>query len=421
MAVHDKNIADVHAHFYRVSRLAKIKLHNQISKTFCPLPFLGFYGSAKGEIVPCCEAQETVMSNFGESFLETWNNSHYKKLRKAFLNGERPASCWKCWENEDNGQYSNRERARDDLDANFFGHSEFWTSDDGEVTDAPAFLELKPSNICNLKCRMCGPESSFRIGEDQEIIDEFRPGWVWPERPSRASELFNQIMSGGDDVASRIRVLQYSGGEPLVSEEQYRLTHHLAEKYGHQIELRYATNLTQLKFEKYQALEIWRKFKFVNVKISADGVGDVYDYIRVGASFDRLRENIEAVQELNLPNIRLMIGFTTQAYNAFQLPETYDVFHKLISDLSISSHLLFTPNIMSLDVYPPKLRERVIRKLQSSNWDFQSKIHYLKENEYSPLLEDRWNRLLSFTDAMEKKYGITNGFHYLLEKYLDGY
>jgi len=361
------------------------------------------------------------MSQTGESFLQTWNNEKYKELRRALLDGQKPKICWKCWENEDNGQYSNRDRAREDLDTQFFGDQEFWALEDGTVIDPPAFLELKPSNICNLKCRMCGPESSHRIGEDKEIIDEYRPGWDWYEKPFRASKLFEDIVRSGDEVASRIRVLQYSGGEPLVSEEQYQLTNHLAEKYGHQIELRYATNLTQLKFEKHQALEIWKKFKFVNVKISADGVGDVYDYIRVGASFDKVRENIETIQQLGLENVRLMVGFTTQAYNAFQLPEVYDTFHQLIPDLSISSHLLFTPNIMCIDVYPPETKERIVRKLNDSTWDFEPKIKFLEESDYDSVKQDRWRRLLDFTAALEKKQGIEKGFLYLMDKYLDGY
>ena len=33
------------------------------SPTFCMLPFMHIYGSAGGNIVPCCEAQEEALNN----------------------------------------------------------------------------------------------------------------------------------------------------------------------------------------------------------------------------------------------------------------------------------------------------------------------------------------------------------------------
>ena len=56
------------------------------SKTFCMLPFMHIYGTAGGDIVPCCEAQEVPLNNPGETALESWNNENYKEIRnEAYL------------------------------------------------------------------------------------------------------------------------------------------------------------------------------------------------------------------------------------------------------------------------------------------------------------------------------------------------
>jgi hypothetical protein len=86
----------------------KDKLKN--SKTFCMLPYMHIYGSAGGNMVPCCEAQETPLNNPSESALESWNNDNYRELRRALANDERPERCAVCWHNEDSGIVSNRQQ-----------------------------------------------------------------------------------------------------------------------------------------------------------------------------------------------------------------------------------------------------------------------------------------------------------------------
>ena len=58
------------------------------SSTFCMLPSMHIYGSAGGT-QPCCEAQE-ILKQPVNAMEETWNNSNYRELRRALLNGEKP-------------------------------------------------------------------------------------------------------------------------------------------------------------------------------------------------------------------------------------------------------------------------------------------------------------------------------------------
>lgn len=399
-----------------------MKIDRNTSNTICPLPFMSFYGTAGGQIVACCESQEIILSNEGESFKEAWNNQKYKKLRKELIEGKKPDLCKKCWKNEEEGLKSNRQQALEDIESGYYDNTDIITNQEGELKSYPSFIELKSSNICNLKCLMCHPESSHRIIEDKEIIEKYRKDLPWNTEPLRSERLVSHLINDDSEILDSIKILQYSGGEPLISAEQFELTNILSNKNAENIQLRYSTNLNNLTFEKYDALELWSKFKNVNLKISADGIYDVYNYIRRYGEFQTVVENLEFLKKRNLPNMTLGLGFTTQIYNIFQLPETIDFFSKYLDLPSISTHLLYTPSLLCIEIMPPKLCERIIKKLSSSKWDFSDKIHFLERViENDNFSEKRWNRFLSYTKEIEGKNNIFNGYNYLSNKYLDGF
>ena len=57
--------------------------HLKDSETFCLLPFMHTYGSANGNLVLCCEAQEYECGKGGKTFNSRWNSKEYKDVRKA--------------------------------------------------------------------------------------------------------------------------------------------------------------------------------------------------------------------------------------------------------------------------------------------------------------------------------------------------
>ena len=58
------------------------------------------------------------------------------------------------------------------------------------------------------------------------------------------------------------------------------------------MKLRYATNISHIKFKKYDLLKYGAKFKHTNIKVSMDGVGDVYNYIRQDGDWDNVYNNM---------------------------------------------------------------------------------------------------------------------------------
>jgi MoaA/NifB/PqqE/SkfB family radical SAM enzyme len=341
-----------------------MKIDNQKlkeSSTFCIIPFIHIYGSAGGDLVPCCEAQEIPLNNPGESAEESWNNDKYRELRRALSCGERPERCNVCWHNEDSGIVSNRQQWEKD-NWNMFAE-EVSVNEDYSVNNKPLWLELKVSNFCNLKCIMCSTHSSYKRVADLDIISKYTKDG-YETRLLRPTDLFDSL-NEWPELWDTVKVLQFTGGEPIINEEHYKLLAGIPDEIKANIKLRYASNLSYIKFKQYDLVDIWSKFKHVNIKVSMDGIEDVYNYIRQDGDWDNVYANMLALNSVS--NVDLAIGITVQSHNVYQMPEFYDFWKDSPVNVKfITANILQTPKYLSPAVWHGEYRDAIIKKLREA-------------------------------------------------------
>ena len=89
---------------------------------FCVLPWISIEASPIGTVRPCCLADDEIVDNNGNKFeLSTANftdiqdSNHMRKLRQQFLDGQKPQTCRKCWNEERSGRTSKRMHTIDRL------------------------------------------------------------------------------------------------------------------------------------------------------------------------------------------------------------------------------------------------------------------------------------------------------------------
>lgn len=369
------------------------------SKTFCMLPFMHIYGSAGGDMVPCCEAQEVALNNPGESALESWNNENYRELRRALANNERPERCNVCWHNEDSGIVSNRLQWEND---NWEEFSDLISvNDDFSVNNKPIWVELKVSNFCNLKCIMCSTHSSYKRTQDLDIIKKYTKDG-YETRLLRPTDLFASL-NEWPELWDSVHTLQFTGGEPIINKEHYDLLEGIPQHLKSKIRLRYASNLSYIKFKKYDLVKIWREFKHVNIKVSMDGIGDVYNYIRQDGDWDTVYENMCVLNDID--GIDVAAGITVQAHNIYQMPEFYDFWKASPVDLKfITANILQTPNYLSPAVWQGEYRERIIstlREAESRHPEMDRFATYMENNTKPYML---YARMRKYTRDIENRY-----------------
>ena len=369
------------------------------SKTFCMLPFMHIYGTAGGDIVPCCEAQEVPLNNPGETALESWNNENYKELRRALANDERPERCEVCWHNEDSGIVSNRQQWEEDNWNEFADEIE--VNDDYSVTNSPKWIELKVSNFCNLKCIMCSTHSSYKRVKDLDIITKYQEKGH-ETRLLRPTTLFDSL-NEWPELWEHVHTLQFTGGEPIINQEHYDLLDSIPQHLKHKIKLRYASNLSHIKFKKYDLVKIWNEFKTVNIKISMDGVGDVYNFIRQDGDWDNVYANMMVLD--SEPTIDVAAGITIQSHNIYHMPEFYDFWkHSDIKLRFITANILQTPRYLAPSVWPEEYREAIINKLKGAlneHPEMQKFITYMENNQ--PNIRD-YAKMRKYNRDIEQRY-----------------
>ena len=377
------------------------------------LPFMHIYGSAGGDMVPCCEAQELPLNNPGETALESWNNNNYRELRRALAEGERPERCAVCWHNEDSGIVSNRQQWEKDNWETF--SDVISVNDDYSVNNAPKWIELKVSNFCNLKCIMCSTHSSYKRVADLDIISKYTKDG-YETRLLRPTDLFASL-NEWPELWEQVHTLQFTGGEPIINQEHYDLLAGIPTEVKKNIKLRYASNLSYIKFKKHDLVKIWSEFKHVNIKISMDGIDDVYNYIRQDGDWDTVYANMLALNDV--PNVDLAAGITVQAHNVFQMPEFYDFWKQSPVDLKfITANILQTPKYLSPALWHGEYRDAIIKKLRDAedrHPEMDRFATYMENNQREYKMY-QWMR--KYTRDIENRYEPPINLKTMVRRYL---
>ena len=294
---------------------------------FCVLPWVSLEASPIGTVRPCCLAIDEVVDANGEKFKlhtagfeQIQNSDHMRKLREDFLDGRKPQTCRRCWNEERSGRTSKRMHTLDRL-KHIIGDQE-WTADAKPLM----FLDLKLGNICNLKCRICGSWSSsqFATEEINFIIDKEEKknsfhyqmllDGAWPRN---SQQFWDQL----DESMSEIRYIEFTGGEPFMIKEHFELLARLVQRgYAQQIEIHYNTNGTQ--FPEY-AEDIWRAFKHVEIAFSIDDIGARFEYQRTNALWSEVTANVQKFREMRSRNTNLTLQAccTINVFNVYYLQD----------------------------------------------------------------------------------------------------
>jgi organic radical activating enzyme len=287
---------------------------------FCVLPWISLEASPIGTVRPCCLADDEIVDNDGNkfelktaNFADIQNSNHMQTLRQQFLNGEQPATCRRCWNEEDVGRTSKRMHTLDRL--KHMGISAEWTQEAKPLM----FLDLKLGNICNLKCRICGSwsSSSFAVEEIASSVNvhhknsfpyQMLKAGRWP----RENEQFwNQI----DQCLSDIRYIEFTGGEPFMIEEHFEMLQGIVDRgIAHQVEIHYNTNGTQWPAD---AEHIWKHFKTVEIAFSIDDLCERFEYQRTGAVWTDVQRNLDLFRNLKKrhKSIQLQCCSTVNIFN----------------------------------------------------------------------------------------------------------
>jgi MoaA/NifB/PqqE/SkfB family radical SAM enzyme len=241
----------------------------------CAAPWRGLHINPRGDVKTCCAGDPNMLGNLNDrSIQEILFSPLMQEIRQTLRRGEPHAYCYNCVQAE---RYGRSER-----DWHNSVSPEFDSSTAGDLEHRPTLIDVRWNITCNLSCNYCGDKCSSRWAALKHI--PFRSG---------ARPYYEQVCDYLDSHREHIREVALVGGEPLLLPENERLLDVIPPDCVVTLITNLSVDLTRNRiFEKLQ------QRNRVGWSLSFDNVGERFEYVRHGASWDLLLHNLDLVQAL---------------------------------------------------------------------------------------------------------------------------
>jgi pyruvate-formate lyase-activating enzyme len=276
------------------------------NKSLCALPFINLindYGSA----VMCMKCPDPVTQI--DSITDWSTDPAFAPIRNNMLAGLRmPDKCNICYEREE----LSGESARQFESLEWVMDLRLTNKLDLKNVKYPVSYEIRPSNKCNIMCRMCDDKHSHLIEEENKKlgIPVTTDIWRFQDFP------YDKI---NFDTAKRI---YWAGGEPTIFPEFYEFLRRCIKQNQVDFDLNIGTNAQKLSD---RLMDLLKQFPRVTFSVSIDGYKKMNDYIRWGSNFDTIVDNCHRVQEQGH-----VLSFQTviSLYNATRVHKIYEFYDR---------------------------------------------------------------------------------------------
>ena len=341
------------------------------SPTFCPAPWTTLNIDQAGEVSPCFHCVDMIGNIKKNTIQEIITGPVITGMKQAMARGEWAPGCSWCKRLEETTGSS--------------GRTVKYTSQDtlAAINSDPDFFKLEHlvvnwSNLCNLACVYCNPETSTAWQSIKKIpINHVK---------NEHADLIELARTQGHNIQG----LSLGGGEPLL---QKGLEQFLDYVNPDTVRVMITTNLS-MDLENnaiYQRLKSWPQVEWM---ISFDNAGqDKFEYVRHGASWAQFVKNIQVMKQ---DNLLIKAHPAYSIYCALDLMQYYDFCDQ--ENIGVFWCELTNPWVLDIRRQPEKLRQLAVREIDRVVEKYQNQIKLNVEvlNRYRATLID--NSYLTNTD-----------------------
>jgi MoaA/NifB/PqqE/SkfB family radical SAM enzyme len=366
------------------------------SKTFCSLLFVHQEKQFNNRHHICCYNNTLQSDNEEDNSFQSFNSQKMFKIRNDMLAGEKPIECSFCYNQEEQGLVSPRQRetsgwtaSKNFSDAMLQNISKFLNNEN----IFPLSYDLRYSNTCTLKCRMCNPYSSSSINAENKKLLQ-----VWPDKFQYVD---NPRINHEISLDRNIKKIYLAGGEPLIEPYNLIFLKKLAE-INPEVQLLINTSLNHLSAEFEEVLALFKNLLFV---VSIDGIDKLNSYIRHGSDWNAIMKNLERVKQH-----QVMFNTTTSLYNIMDIPDIVHYFKENYPDYCHCIFLVNNEDELFIENLPLELRQEVIHDLELVLQDapictvdgLNNLVNTLRINNYNP---ERFAKFVKYTKILDNIRG----------------
>jgi len=361
---------------------------DKYGKNFCMAPWVHMSVWQTGDAYPCCiyDWNKPVGKMNENGFKGVWNSHKMRKLRLDMLQDRASPGCAKCIMYDNQGILSYRYKFNNE----YIHHYDLveTTKEDGSVDKLNvAYFDVRFSNLCNMKCRTCGPHFSSKWAEDTEgkprVVEINHPG-MWEEI---------------ETMLPNIEEIYFTGGESMFMDQHYKLLDLLIQN-NLKPKLTYNSNGSRLSLKNKHIKDYWNHFDNIFFGISLDQIESKAEYTRHGQPWNTILENLLYIRN-EFPQVTIQPNPTINVYNILNLREIVNFLFKynLATDYDINlSNILVGPNYLSCTILPQELKDVAAKKLDQLIKDFDYFDMYPQRKEF---LTEQVNNIKNYLQSKD--------------------
>ena len=343
---------------------SEIKKFYEDNKTYCTMPFKEIYSDSAGRYRLCCHAKQYIPINKYNvnniTPFKFFKSPEMEELRNKMLAGKQVDACRVCYKLEETSGESYR---------NGVG-SETFSKNLGILLE-PNRVGIKlrvHSTYCNLSCYMCHPfNSSTRRNEVKEIygpnalsgIAGAIMGWANESFKSVNHKEWNDIKKDILDNADLLGYMNMTGGEPLQLPKQWELLDEIPKEHAKHITLYFNTNLTELRWKKWNIFDYVDKFEKIEFGISCDHYGRKLDWMRYPIDRVKFESNLKEAKDLIKE-----INLTSSILNIFDLIEIRNYYRDNFGIPMTFQNIVRGPFMLSIRNLKQKDKDILLKKYE---------------------------------------------------------
>jgi len=366
---------------------------------FCILPWIHMHPWPDGRVFTCCLSEhDAPIGNLNEMDLdECYNSDNMKSFRLDMLDNKKVSNCNRCYELEEVGHDTLRKRSNDEFIFEKYdlhkdkSHIVQETKEDGSLDDVHlTYMDIRFSNICNMRCRTCGPDLSSQWF-DEAVDSKFNRT---PEQKILQIRKGNTaFMEQFDPYLHTVEKIYWAGGEPLLMDEHWYIMNKLVEMGRTDVRIFYNTNFSKLTYKDEDAVELWKKFKNVSIGASLDAGWEKGEYLRKGTIWSDTLANRERLKQ-ELPQHDFNISCTVSIFNVLDVCNFYrklcDI--EFIEPKDFGVNILLGKHVHRATVLPLHLRTKAINQIKET-------LAWIEGKDPVGRATDTFNSLLQFMEG----------------------
>ena len=349
------------------------------SDKICVHAWKSLYVTPLGEAGMCCIQYPLLTKiNSNTDVKNIRQEKVWVDVRESMLKGEEHPSCVKCWNTEkENNLASYRQLTNEKYLKEYNTIKKQNTKK--LLDDDLLYIDIRQTNICNMKCLSCNPVYSSLWGAEE--------GTNYPLKYSDSDAYNNTINKNGvlsiqnnefeEYILSNlknIREIYFAGGEPMLNTLHWDILAELDRMQRYDVKIYYNTNLFKLDYKTKHVFDYWDKFTNWFAGCSIDAIGPRAEYVRTGTKWKTIDAHLKLMQEKYPLNFD--IDTTVSALSIGGLKDLMLYCEKLNIKKHRWGNTVVGPRHLCIDILPRDYRRHVFNDIEKL---VQQKI---KNNKY---------------------------------------